>query len=77
MFYHNSDLYYNNNPEEEGKFGWGQEGSPHPFRRSICFAKLYYNEDGTNQKGIKNISQVNVKQMKNLLNSALEKYLKL
>ncbi|WP_282054400.1 family 43 glycosylhydrolase [Maribacter luteus] len=47
MFYHNSDLYYRNHPEVEEKFGWGHEGSPHPFRRSICFDKLYYNEDGT------------------------------
>lgn len=47
MFYHNSDLYFSNQPEEEPKFGWGHEGSVHPFRRSICFDKLYYNEDGT------------------------------
>ncbi|MFY0714817.1 family 43 glycosylhydrolase [Seonamhaeicola sp. NFXS20] len=52
MFYHNSDLYYKNHPELEEKFGWGHEGSPHPFRRSICFDKLYYNEDGTIQKVI-------------------------
>ncbi|AUP81401.1 family 43 glycosylhydrolase [Flavivirga eckloniae] len=50
MFYHNSDLYFNNHPEVEPKFGWGHKGSPHPFRRSICFDKLYYNEDGTIQK---------------------------
>ena len=47
MFYHSSDLYFKNNPEVEEKFGWGHKGSPHPFRRSICFDKLYYNEDGT------------------------------
>lgn len=47
LFYHNSDLYYSNHPEVEEKFGWGHEGSPHPFRRSICFDKLYYNNDGT------------------------------
>ncbi|MFD0837132.1 family 43 glycosylhydrolase [Mariniflexile aquimaris] len=52
MFYHNSDLYYRNHPELEEKFGWGHEGSPHPFRRSICFDKLYYNEDGTIQQVI-------------------------
>ncbi|PQV49453.1 glycosyl hydrolase family 43 [Jejuia pallidilutea] len=52
MFYHNSDLYFKNHPEVEEKFGWGHEGSPHPFRRSICFDKLYYNEDGTIQKVI-------------------------
>ncbi len=50
MFYHNSDLYFKNHPEEEPKFGWGHKGSPHPFRRSICFDKLYYNQDGTIQK---------------------------
>jgi arabinoxylan arabinofuranohydrolase len=47
LFYHNADLYYKNHPEVEQKFGWGHKGSPHPFRRSICFDKLYYNEDGT------------------------------
>lgn len=47
MFYHNSDLYFKNHPKEEPKFGWGHKGSPHPYRRSICFDKLYYNEDGT------------------------------
>lgn len=47
MFYHNSDLYYTNNPEKEEKFGWGHEGSPHPFRRSICHDELFYNADGT------------------------------
>lgn len=50
MFYHNSDLYYRNHPEVEKKFGWGHKGSPHPFRRSICFNKLDYNEDGTIQE---------------------------
>jgi hypothetical protein len=49
MFYHNSDLYFSNHPEIEEKFGWGHEGSPHPFRRSICFDRLYYNGDGTIQ----------------------------
>ena len=52
LFYHNSDLYYENHPEVAEKFGWGYEGSPHPFRRSICFDKLFYNEDGTIQKVI-------------------------
>ncbi|GIZ10196.1 family 43 glycosylhydrolase [Flavobacterium sp. UMI-01] len=52
MFYHNSDLYYRNHPEVEQKFGWGHEGSPHPYRRSICFDKLFYNEDGTIQQVI-------------------------
>ncbi|ALJ04541.1 hypothetical protein APS56_05020 [Pseudalgibacter alginicilyticus] len=52
MFYHNSDLYYSKHPELDEKFGWGHEGSPHPFRRSICFDKLYYNPNGTIQKVI-------------------------
>lgn len=52
MFYHNSDLYFKNYPEETPKFGWGHKGSPHPFRRSICFDKLYYNDDGTIKKVI-------------------------
>ena len=47
LFYHNSDLYYSNHPDAEVKFGWGHPGSPHPFRRSICFDRLYYNEDGS------------------------------
>lgn len=47
MFYHNSDLYYANNPDKEEKFGWGHEDSPHTYRRSICVDRLYYNEDGT------------------------------
>ena len=47
MFYHNSDLYYDNHPELEQKFGWGHPGSLHPFRRSICVDKLFYNQDGT------------------------------
>jgi hypothetical protein len=52
LFYHNSDLYYRNHPDSVEKFGWGHPGSPHPFRRSVCFDKLYYNEDGTIQKVI-------------------------
>ncbi|MFC2176485.1 family 43 glycosylhydrolase [Bacteroidota bacterium] len=52
MFYHNSDLYFRNNPKKEKVFGFGHPGSPHPFRRSICFDKLYYNEDGTIQQVI-------------------------
>jgi len=47
MFYHNSDQYFRNHPELEPKFGWGHEGSHHPFRRSICFDKMVYNLDGT------------------------------
>jgi hypothetical protein len=47
MFSHNSDLYFKNHPEVEYKFRWGHPGKPHPFRRSICVDRLYYNEDGT------------------------------
>lgn len=50
LFYHNSDLYYRNHPDSVEKFGWGHKDSPHPFRRSVCFDKLYYNEDGTIQQ---------------------------
>lgn len=49
MFYHNSDLYFKNHPGVQEKFGWGHPGSPHPFRRSVCFDKLFYREDGTIQ----------------------------
>ncbi len=61
MFYHNSDLYYENHPELEQKFGWGHPGSLHPFRRSICVDELYYNKDGTikevvpTKKGVKKV----------------------
>ncbi len=48
LFYHNSDLYFKNHPEVEPTFGWSRD--PHPFRRSICFDKLYYNADGTIQQ---------------------------
>lgn len=41
LFYHNSDLYFKKHPHEEPKFGWGHKRSPHPFRRSMCFNKLY------------------------------------
>jgi arabinoxylan arabinofuranohydrolase len=46
LFYHNSDLYFRQHPEEEPAFGW-VAGKVHPFRRSICVDRLYYNEDGT------------------------------
>lgn len=46
LFYHNSELYYIDNPDEERKFGF-QKPSPHPYRRSICFTELAYNEDGS------------------------------
>lgn len=48
LFYHNSNLYFDNHPDEPEKFGWkDQNGSPHPYRRSITFQELFYNEDGT------------------------------
>lgn len=47
LFYHNSDLFFENHPEKKKKFGWGHEGSPHPYRRSICAERLFYNENGT------------------------------
>ena len=52
LFYHNSDLYFKNHPQEEPKFGWGFKGIPHPFRRSICVDELHYREDGTIQQVI-------------------------
>jgi arabinoxylan arabinofuranohydrolase len=61
MFYHNSDLYYENHPELEQKFGWGHQGGLHPFRRSICVDELHYRKDGTieevipTKKGVKKV----------------------
>jgi beta-xylosidase len=49
LFYHNSDLYFKNNPKVEPVLNWDGEN---PFRRSICVDYLYYNEDGTIQKVI-------------------------
>lgn len=57
LFYHNSDLYFEQHPEAPRKFGWGHEGAIHPFRRSVCFSKLMYNPDGT-------IQPVNIEQPK-------------
>lgn len=57
MFYHNADLYYLNNPELDEKFGWGHKGSHHTYRRSICFDKLFYNDDGTIQPVIPTIGK--------------------
>jgi arabinoxylan arabinofuranohydrolase len=50
MFYHNSDLYFKNHPDEKPKFGWGYKDSPHTYRRSICVDELHYNADGTIQE---------------------------
>lgn len=49
LFYHNSDLFFERNPDVEPVVNW--EGL-NPFRRSICVDYLYYNEDGTIQKVI-------------------------
>lgn len=58
LFYHNSDLYFENNPEVAPRLNWG---GVNPFRRSICVDYLYYKKDGTIQqviptkKGVKKI----------------------
>jgi arabinoxylan arabinofuranohydrolase len=44
LFYHNSDLYYEQNPDQKPVCNWN---SAAPFRRSLCVDYLYYNEDGT------------------------------
>jgi beta-xylosidase len=44
LFYHNSDLYFEQNPSEKPECNWKKAS---PFRRSICVDYLYYNEDGT------------------------------
>ena len=44
LFYHNSDLYFEHNPDVKPVLNWD---SPNPFRRSVCVDKLYYNDDGT------------------------------
>ena len=49
LLYHNSDLYFRHNPDEEPVLNW--DGN-NPFRRSICVDRLYYNEDGTIRKVI-------------------------
>ncbi|MCK4922901.1 MAG: family 43 glycosylhydrolase [Bacteroidales bacterium] len=56
LFYHNSDLYFNNNPEAEPILNW--KGA-NPFRRSICVDYLYYNNDGTIQQVIPSKKGVN------------------
>ncbi len=47
LFYHTSDLYYQNNPDVEQVLDWN---GLMPFRRSICVDYLKYNADGTIQK---------------------------
>jgi len=49
LFYHNSDLYFSKNKDDDGSSGWKGK---HPFRRSICVDYLYYNNDGTIQQVI-------------------------
>jgi beta-xylosidase len=44
LFYHNSDLYFKNHPEETPVLNWGGKN---PFHRSVCVDRLSYNEDGT------------------------------
>jgi arabinoxylan arabinofuranohydrolase len=48
-----------NHPEVKKKSGWGHEGSPHPFRRSICVDRLYYNENGTIREVIPTTAGIN------------------
>ncbi len=48
LFYHNSDLYFQKNPEADTNPP--RQKRIHPFRRSICVDRLYYNEDGTIKK---------------------------
>ncbi len=47
LFYHNSDLYYQNTPGEKQVLDWNGKN---PFRRSICVDYLHYNDDGTIKK---------------------------
>lgn len=44
LFYHNSDLYFKNHPEEKQVLNWKGKN---PFHRSICVDRLEYNDDGT------------------------------
>jgi hypothetical protein len=46
LFYHNSDLFLDNTPEDSPDMKY------RPYRRSICVDRLYYNEDGTIRKVI-------------------------
>ena len=47
LFYHNSDLYYQHNPDVKQVLDWKEIT---PFRRSICVDYLHYNKDGTIKK---------------------------
>ncbi len=44
LFYHNSDLYLENNPDAS------EDDGIKAYRRSVCVDSLFYNEDGTIQK---------------------------
>lgn len=59
LFYHNSDLFFSNHPEIKEINGWGPKGSLHPYRRSICVDKLYYNTDGTIQEVVPTKTGIN------------------
>jgi len=56
LFYHNSDLYFEQHPNEKPACDWSK---PAPFRRSICVDYLYYNEDGTIREVIPTKTGVN------------------
>jgi arabinoxylan arabinofuranohydrolase len=62
FFYHNSNLYFQNTPEEEPVLNWD---GINPFRRSICVDYLYYNPDGTIQKIIPTAEGVKAIETKN------------
>ena len=47
LFYHNANLYFQNNPDVERAFGWSKKGTVHGYRRSITFTELEYNDDNT------------------------------
>ena len=59
LFYHTSDLYFKNHPEEKPVVNWMGKN---PYRRSICVDSLFYNEDGTikevnpTKEGVKGIN---------------------
>ncbi len=57
LFYHNSDLYFKNNPTIKPVLNW--EGN-NAFRRSICVDYLTYNEDGTIKQVIPTKAGVNI-----------------
>ena len=56
LFYHNSDLYFERNPNEKPECDWKKAS---PFRRSICVDYLYYNEDGSIKEVIPTKTSVN------------------